>query len=386
MDLSIQEQKSSCLREREGRSSLRSSFKASFEGIKLPHILAYVHAYLPSHMAGAETTLHDILKLLMRHGWTATVMLDSATGTNYSYEGVNVVHFDPNDRCAFNREAFNCDVIITHLECSERAVYVAREASVPVVQLVHNTMWQTEGYLGLGCDLAIYNTEWVADHHAEALKSPMIRVLSMVDDDLIKVDYRVREGRTDFNSVILHPMINPLDYRINDGPHDHIGFVNFFKGKGPHIFYEMARRFPDEKFLGLKGGYGEQLIEDGFANVTLLENTPNIRDEFYSRIKVLLMPSKYESFGRVAIEAASSGIPTVASPTPGLLEALGHRGVYATYNDMDMWERRLGEVLRMPPQYHKTLAINTSCHWYRESAFEANRLVSAMNRLTRVTV
>lgn len=348
----------------------------------MPHILAYIHAYLPSHMAGAETTLHDILKLLCRRGWTATVMLDSSQGDNYTYEGVDVIHYDPTDHCAFNREATSCDVIITHLESSERAVYVARESGVPVVQLVHNTMWQTEGYLGLGCDLAIYNTEWVADHHREALKSDLIRVLTKVNDELIKVDFRMREGRRDFPAIVLHPMVNPHDYRVIDGPHDHIGFVNFFKGKGPHIFYEMARRFPQEKFLGLKGGYGEQELED-VPNVQLIENTPDIRDNFYSRIKVLLMPSKYESFGRVAVEAASSGIPTVASPTPGLLEALGQRGQYADYDDMDMWESRLRELLDNVG-YHKGAALNTSAYWWREQDHETTRLVSAMNGLIRV--
>lgn len=349
----------------------------------MPHMIAYVHAYLPSHMAGAETTLHDILKLLIRYDWTATVMLDSSRGEDYEYEGVRVVHYDPTDHCAFNREAASADAIITHLESSERAVYVARESKVPIIQLVHNTMWQTEGYLGLGCDLAIYNTEWVADHHREALLNPMIRVLTMVNEDLIKVDFRAREGRRDFPAVVLHPMVNPHEYRIVDGPHDHIGFVNFFKGKGPHIFYEMARRFPEEKFLGLKGGYGEQELQD-CPNVELIDNTPNIRDDFYSRVRVLLMPSKYESFGRVAIEAAASGIPTVASPTPGLLEALGRKGVYATYDDMDMWESRLREVLSMPAYHHKALATETSTHWYTEQSYETRRLVAAIDTLIKV--
>ena len=40
------------------------------------------------------------------------------------------------------------------------------------------------------------------------------------------------------------------------------------------------------------------------------------------------MPSQEETWGRVAIEAISSGIPVIANPTEGLREALDYCGIY----------------------------------------------------------
>ena len=53
---------------------------------------------------------------------------------------------------------------------------------------------------------------------------------------------------------------------------------------------------------------------------------------------ILLVPSDYESYGRVAVEAMGSGIPVVAHPTPGLKESLGSAGVFADRDDLDAWE------------------------------------------------
>ena len=46
-----------------------------------------------------------------------------------------------------------------------------------------------------------------------------------------------------------------------------------------------------------------------------------------------------------AVEAAASGIPTIAHPTPGLQEALGDAGVFVDRDDIDGWETALKELL-----------------------------------------
>jgi glycosyltransferase involved in cell wall biosynthesis len=109
------------------------------------------------------------------------------------------------------------------------------------------------------------------------------------------------------------------------------------EAKGGKLFWELARVMPDKQFLGVKGAYGEQI---GFArkldNVTILENTPNIQ-EVYAKTNILLVPSHYESWGRVAIEASCSGIPVIAAPTPGLTESLGESGIFADPNSVAEW-------------------------------------------------
>ena len=85
------------------------------------------------------------------------------------------------------------------------------------------------------------------------------------------------------------------------------------------------------------GAYGEQIIHDKeLPNVTILKNTPDIQ-EVYKKSRIVLMPSSYESWGRVAMEAACSGIPVIAAPTPGLKESLDYAGLYADFDNIADW-------------------------------------------------
>jgi len=70
-----------------------------------------------------------------------------------------------------------------------------------------------------------------------------------------------------------------------------------------------------------------------------------MRERVYARTKVLLMPSSYESWGRVGVEAMASGIPVVAHPTPGLCESLGEAGIFVDRNDLDGYEAVLRKLM-----------------------------------------
>jgi len=52
-------------------------------------------------------------------------------------------------------------------------------------------------------------------------------------------------------------------------------------------------------------------------------------ESFYSRIDVLAVPSTYEPFGMVALEAAARGIPVICNRIGGLVEILGSYAFYA---------------------------------------------------------
>jgi len=86
------------------------------------------------------------------------------------------------------------------------------------------------------------------------------------------------------------------------------------------------------------------------AGVEIVPNTDNV-SEIYKQAKVVLMPSKYESFGMVAAECMLQGIPVIASDTGGLKECLGD---YPTYKlDLDLWEKVLKELLNDETIYKK---------------------------------
>jgi glycosyltransferase involved in cell wall biosynthesis len=115
--------------------------------------------------------------------------------------------------------------------------------------------------------------------------------------------------------------------------------------KGAETFYDLARSFPLQKFLGVKGGYGEQYVPDDLPpNVTIMEHTNNPID-YLSRTKILLCPSRYESYGRSAIEASASGIPSLSTRTPGTLEGVGRYQTTIEGFSLFEWERELGLLL-----------------------------------------
>lgn len=349
-------------------------------------IIAHVHAYAGhGRDAGAETTLANLLESLVKNGWEAEVILaDHGQWVDpYVHNGVPVrTSTRGSDLIDLLPEA---DVLITHLECSDRVSYIRQIHKIPTVQLVHNTMWQTEGYLNEGCDLAVFNTEWVREYHEQhaTMKNPVGYIDASKQDT--HIDFRVRRPRQ-WKSIVLHPQVYPGFY--NDPPRKprtHVTLVNLFESKGAETFWELSRRFPDQPFMAIKGGYGEQVIPEVIPeNVSIIDNTPDMA-WVYGQSKVLLMPSKYESFGRVAIEGGSQGVPTIATGTPGLREALGRDGLYVEdWQDVDAWEKELQILLTDRVRYEDASfnALQRSNYWHDQVQPETERFVEAIETLT----
>lgn len=166
-----------------------------------------------------------------------------------------------------------------------------------------------------GADLVIYNSQHVADAFTAKFPYPY---------------------------EVLYPPTRPERHRTEPG--DRVTLINLQPAKGSDVFYELVARMPDVEFLGVEGGYGEQRF-DTHPNVVFQRQTTNMRDDVWARTKVLLVPSTYESWGMVGVEALASGIPVIASPTPGLLESLDYAGVFVPQNDVRSWERELRKLL-----------------------------------------
>jgi glycosyltransferase involved in cell wall biosynthesis len=144
------------------------------------------------------------------------------------------------------------------------------------------------------------------------------------------------------NSIVVHPPVDPAIYATKHGKK--ITMVNFHENKNPKIFWELARRNPTLEFLAVKGGYGVQELED-LPNVEIMENTPDPR-EYLAKTKIILMPSFYESYGRVPVEAAACGIPAIVSPTPGLRTSLGDSATFVDPTDVDGWNSSVNHLLK----------------------------------------
>ena len=97
---------------------------------------------------------------------------------------------------------------------------------------------------------------------------------------------------------------------------EYITLVNANQNKGVHVFIDLAKKMPERKFLGVLPYYGETRIPPSPSNVTWISFDDDIRN-ILRQTRILLIPSYYESFGRIAVEAMLNGIPVLYSkPNP----------------------------------------------------------------------
>ena len=220
---------------------------------------------------------------------------------------------------AKRRRYQEADIVITQGEATTEALSLCRAYNKPLAHLIHDE-GQLDLYKAKQVQLAIYNAQWVR----EAAET---------------------KGRSD-NAIVLYPIIEPSDYRVEETG-DCIVLVNICEEKGGKLFWELARQMPEHKFLGVKGGWGGQIVPKPLPpNAEIMEHCLDPR-AIYKRARLILMPSQdlgtpgmrwwTESYGRIGIEAAASGIPTIAHPTPGLVESLGEAGTFCDRYHPDQW-------------------------------------------------
>lgn len=261
-------------------------------------ILAYVDLYPPMNNSGGEIMIHQILYDLKNRGHEIKVIC--ADPTVNEYEGIELIKSNyRTDR----QHVLWSDIVFTQLNFTKSAMELTKSLR-PLVHIIHNDNTMKRYRISRNnANLIISNSNWVRE-----------------------------TINTDVSTIVVHPTIDIDKYRVTPG--NSITLINLDKLKGGDMFWQLARIFPNYNFIGVKGGYGEQIIYDkDLPNVTIYENSPDI-NKIYEKTKILLMPSSYESWGRVAMEAACSGIPTIGTPTHGLKESLGYAGIFVEHGDV----------------------------------------------------
>lgn len=283
-------------------------------------VAAVLPRYLPEHNAGAETMAHALLTSLAGFGWDVRVSAIEHRGRPYRWDGVMVE--SGLDDSATGGVVEWADVVVTHLHGTRRAVAWCRQGR-PLVHLVHNHTQLTNQRVRDRRDaaLVVWNSEWVAREWAH-WAGP---------------------------SIVVRPPTVPARY-ATEAPdryaNGYVTLLNLTEVKGGKTFWRLAQERPDLPFLGVVGAYYLQELPDPLPpNARVLDNDPDVL-RVYGQTRVLLMPSHYESWGQTAVEAMASGIPVVASDTPGLRECLtsptlGTCGLLVDMHDFDGWRAAL---------------------------------------------
>jgi glycosyltransferase involved in cell wall biosynthesis len=265
-------------------------------------VLGYTPSYLPDSPGGSEVTLHSILTGFRARGHDTRVLVHAGKREVDAVDRVEVTMSDWRGDAA--RLFKWADVVFAQLGTRQRAIRLAARYHRPLAFYVQIGNTPRHALFG-NPDLNVFNSELTRSQY------PWVK-----------------------NSMVFHPPIDVDSYRTTPG--DSVTLLNISEMKGGALFWQIAERLPDHSFVGVKG-WGRQVIAGPVPpNVTLLERTVDIRS-VYASTRVLLVPSVYESYGRVALEAACSGIPTIAHPSEGVREAMGDAAFWADRDDVNAW-------------------------------------------------
>lgn len=289
-------------------------------------ILAHFDYFPPRYNAGAERYALVMLRYLVEQGHEVNVLTQPAMGPDgYQIDGITVY---TSEKDHLERLYAESDYVMTQIAYSGKVRDLCRRKRKKLIYLVHNTksieFWELKPN---DIWLTVWNADWVRDH----VKNNMKWVPSQKEVTL-------------YPPVLFDDFQIPEELQLEEKPYD-VALVNLCINKGIHCFVQAAKMNQDKKFLGVIGAYEEQIIKGLPPNVTVIRHTPNMVKDVYSKTKIILMPSKKETWGMVALEAMCSGIPVIAHPTEGLAEACGSAGLFAHRDKGLVWDGLIKRLL-----------------------------------------
>jgi hypothetical protein len=188
---------------------------------------------------------------------------------------------------------------------------------------------------------------------------------------------------------VVRPIMHCEKILISEPFHgDSITLINANLNKGLVQFLDLAKCMPDRKFLGVLAYYGELGTPNAPTNVTWVPFDDDVRN-ILKRTRILLAPSSYESFGRVAVEAMINGIPVIyALPgnhpqsTHGLHEWIQPAGIGCNRDNITEWEEA---VLQLDdPKIYAERSQQSKDHIDSMNLFtEATRVVNLVEDFSR---
>lgn len=269
-------------------------------------VVAVTPQYPPMSLVGSWLATHEFLRGLTARGHDVVVYRRLAGAFRMIHDGIEVR--PGKDDATVAAAIADADVVVSHLGDDNFAHEHALEYGKPTIRLVHSPRDDAVEILK-GSTLAVFNSE-------------ATRAMCGWDGP----------------QVVIHPPCRALTAT----PGGRVTLVNLSQEKGGELFWRLTRRRPDMPFLGVRGGTGMQLPDLAFLGVKIPPNMDLIgpvedMNEVYGQARIVLMPSEYEAWGMVGVEALSCGIPVIAHPTPGLRESLGAAGIFADRDSEAAW-------------------------------------------------
>jgi glycosyltransferase involved in cell wall biosynthesis len=275
-------------------------------------------SFIPTTFAGSEISAYETLKYLQARGHTIIIFVKVWKVSEYN--GLKIYKYDETSSF-YKNHIKNCDVVFFQMGNEAKNLEIFQNIHKPVYVFIH----------------VVNSYEWL-------IQQKMIFPITVVYNSNMTQD----TIPTIYDNMRMVPYVNTAKFknlRELTIQNDVVCLINCNRNKGGELLVTLAHNMPDVQFLGVKGGYSNQIIENPCpSNLTYIENQEDITVVF-KKIGILIMPSTNVTWGRTAVEAMASGVPVIHSEAPGLVECIDGAGILCNRNDEDAWVEAIRRIL-----------------------------------------
>lgn len=265
-------------------------------------LTAFLHGYPPAWSMGGEVATHRTLRAI-----PGSTVFTTTTSEEYELDGVQVKPASGvlAEDIIRDAESVGSRILYAHSTMSEQTIRAARKMKIRSILAVHapprfggdlRKAWH-------GASERLYNTEVSCK------------------------EWRDRKG------WVLHPQVGQPT-TLPKGRPDRQGALTLtssLMNKGATRVLELAKILPTQRFIIVESPAHETHGDcqfwrdaDRLPNVEVWPRLhPDEMGKLWAETRTLLVPSRYETYGMSALEAAWHGIPSIHVDTPHVREGIG---------------------------------------------------------------
>lgn len=260
------------------------------------NIVAYLYSAPPFRYVGGEMMTYQLLKWASDAGHDVTV-IGHTLKTQHIYNGIPIIPWGTN-RLFAKKIIRASDVAVTHPELALH-IGVANKK----IGIVHNLNANTlDGIRRYDWTYLVSNSQYTINELSKKIS---------------------------VNTYLIYPPA--IKHKDFNNERFGIFMSNLSEQKGGKEFGAISKVLPEFKFIGVAGGYGNQLDISSDKNFYLVGHGP--LEIPMSMAKVVMSLSKSETYGMTVAEATMSHIPCIVTDIPAHREVLGDSCEYVSTKD-----------------------------------------------------
>ena len=312
------------------------------EVVRMTTIAAFLHGYPPFWSMGGEVSTHRTL----RHIPGSIVFTD--TDTEYEIDGVRVMPLPGTsaDEIRDAAESVKADVLFAHSTLSVETVRAGRRSGIPTVLAVHAP------------------PRFAADLR-RAWSAATVRLYNT---------WEARRAWSDHRGWVLHPPAGHPWTEDISGSGNALTLTSSLMNKGAEKVLKLAAMWPSRRFIIVESPahltHGRPQFFEEAATIPNVEIWPRLHPdkmgELWAETRVLLVPSRYETYGMSAVEAAWHGIPSAHVDTPHVREGIGPAARLLGKHSVEELAQAVQEIETNYLSWSRSAKVRVDEIWSRE--------------------